>query len=127
MSEAARQALRAYEAESWRRWEMDSVEPVALEDQVPLPDEHATLTQQLEEEIARLKREAREEGRAQGHAEGMLEGLRQGKEQGRVVGLEEGRAEGFEAGMKDALEQGTHRIDAQVQHLVTLLESGSQA
>lgn len=126
MSEPARRALRAYGDQAWRRWEMESVEFAAPDDE-GLADAPLAVPEHLRDEIARLERQAREEGRARGQAEGHEEGFSQGLEEGRARGREAGHAEGFEAGMKDALEQGRMRNDEQARRLAELLDACSGA
>lgn len=120
MSDSLRRSLHAYEDHGWRRWEMESVEPVRPG---ALSDASALLPAHVREEIQAMRRKALEEGRAQGHAEGRKEGYKQGLEEGRARGIEEGRAEGYEAGMKEALAQGQARNDAEVRRLAGLLEA----
>lgn len=129
MSNPARQALRAYEAEAWRRWEMDSVETAESGDEHggEAPEAGEPLPAHVLDEIARLRRQAREEGRAQGLAQGREEGFQQGLDEGRAQGTQEGRAQGYEAGMKEALETGRAQTEAEAQRLAGLLDSCSEA
>lgn len=126
MSDTARQALRAYESQAWRRWKMDAVEPLLDDTELP-PDGPATLPHDLDEELAQLKCQSRDEGYAQGLEEGRKQGLSQGFEEGRAQGQEAGHAEGFAAGMKAALEQGATITDEQASQLAALLDACTQA
>lgn len=126
MSDAARQALRAYESESWRRWEMDTVEAAPTQETISTEDVFQ-LSPQLVQELEQLRKQAREEGHAQGYQEGHQQGLAQGSEQGRAHGLEMGRAEGFEAGMQQALAEGATLTRSQVESLTALLETSANA
>lgn len=127
MSDPSRQALRAYENQAWRRWEMESVEPLKSAETVDDPDAPVQLSAQAQDRLARLAQQAREEGYAKGHAEGLELGRRQGQEEGRNQGLQSGHAEGFEAGMKDAHEQGQATNDAEAARLAQLLDTCGQA
>ena len=122
----ARHAMRAYERQSWRRWEMDEVEPVYGQESAA-PDDAATLPPHVKDELEQITRHAQEEGRAQGREEGRRIGLSQGIEEGHAQGLETGRAEGYEAGMKDALEQGAAIIEGEARRLATLLDASAGA
>jgi len=129
MSNPARQALRAYEAEAWRRWEMDSVE-LAPSDAVAeeaLPSTLDPLPDHILDEIAWLKSQAKKEGHAQGLAEGREEGLQLGLAEGRAQGQEEGRAQGLESGMQEALEAGRAQTETEARKLADLLETCAQA
>lgn len=129
MSNPARQALRAYEAEAWRRWEMGSVEPVtdAGETTEAIEEPEATLPPQVLEEIARLKEEARQAGFAEGLARGQKKGFEQGHGEGLAKGVEEGRKQGLEAGTQEALKQGRSKNAQEAAQLASLLESSAQA
>ena len=125
MSNPARQALRAYESEAWRRWEMDSVEPAKHAGQAgeSPAQQPIALPADVLEEIARLKRQAKEEGHAEGHAAGYKEGYQRGLTEGRAQGVEEGHAEGHETGLKQAIEDGHARTETEVQRLTNLLQN----
>lgn len=128
MSNPARQALRAYETEAWRRWEMDSVEPITSTGQSEeAAEQPILLPQHVLEEIAKLKAEAKESGRAEGHAAGYKEGYQKGLAEGRAQGLEEGHAEGREAGLKQALDEGHVQNDTEAQRLAALLQNCADA
>lgn len=125
MSDPSRQAQRAYENQAWRRWEMDSVEPIEnIEPEVDVP---VQLSAQAQDNLARLAHLARDEGHAKGYAEGLELGRQQGLQEGRSQGLQSGHAEGFEAGMKEALAQGAANNDAEASRLAGLLDTCSQA
>lgn len=129
MSNPARQALRAYETEAWRRWEMESVELPAEAHEPPeaSDEESISLPAHILEEIAWLKSQAKKEGQEQGRAEGHKEGYRQGLAEGRAQGLEEGRAQGAEEGRKEALGEGQARNQAEVEKLAALLHDSAEA
>ncbi|WP_397475578.1 flagellar assembly protein FliH [Pusillimonas sp.] len=129
MSNPARQALRAYESEAWRRWEMDSVEPAKSvgQGEEGLDRQAIPLPTHVLEEIAQLKKQAKEAGRAEGHAAGYKEGHQQGLAEGRAQGVEEGRAEGREAGLKQTLDEGRVQNETEAQRLAALLQNCAQA
>src|SRR5690606_2906064 len=129
MSNPARQALRAYETEAWRRWEMGSVVPAAAAGTATesLDDHTPALPQHVHDEIARLKEEARQAGFAEGLAQGHQKGFEQGLSEGHAKGIEEGRAEGMEAGRQEALEQGRVKNAEEARHLSSLLQNCTQS
>jgi len=129
MSNPARQALRAYEAEAWRRWEMGSVEPAAgaAESIEVLEEQASALPQHVLDEIAQLKEEARQAGFDEGLARGHQKGFEQGQIEGQAKGFEEGHAQGLEAGRQEALEQGRAKNAQEAEHLASLLQNCTQA
>jgi flagellar assembly protein FliH len=105
----------------WSRWTMA---PIARPEETPAPaadapacqiDLEALRQREQEEELARLREQARQEGYAQGHEQGLAEGRAQGHAEGHA----EGHADGYAAGMASA----TDVQQQTAQELVALLHA----